>query len=45
MKWVFWIRSKPEYMILNSRQIRCSYCTRTLTRHSWNHYTDCWIVE
>jgi len=21
------------------------YCTQTLTRHSWIHYTDCWIVK
>jgi len=21
------------------------YCIQTLTRHSWIHYTDCWIVK
>jgi len=21
------------------------YCIQTLTRQSWNHYTDCWIVK
>jgi len=21
------------------------YCMGTLTRHSWIHYTDCWIVK
>jgi len=21
------------------------YCMQTLTRHSWMHYTDCWIVK
>ena len=21
------------------------YCKQTLTRHSWIHYTDCWIVK
>jgi len=21
------------------------YCIRTLTRNSWIHYTDCWIVK
>jgi len=22
-----------------------NYCIQTLTRHSWIHYTDCWILE
>ena len=22
-----------------------NYCIQTLTRHSWIHYTDCWIVK
>jgi len=21
------------------------YCIQTLTRYSWIHYTDCWIVK
>jgi len=21
------------------------YCIQTLTRHSWIHYTDCWILK
>jgi len=21
------------------------HCIQTLTRHSWIHYTDCWIVK
>jgi len=22
-----------------------AYCLQTLTRYSWIHYTDCWIVK
>jgi len=25
--------------------VRPRYCMHTLTRHSWIHYTDCWIVK
>jgi len=28
-----------------STKFGIGYCIRTLTRNSWNHYTDCWIVS
>jgi len=26
-------------------KIKWPYCKQTLTRYSWIHYTDCWIVK
>jgi len=32
----------PRFYVLNTLVY---YCVGTLSRHSWIHYTDCWILK
>jgi len=34
-----------DWSVYNIIVIGFGYCIHTLTRHSWIHYTDCWIVK
>jgi len=38
------ISATAKYDIIEALRFRVSYSKGALTRHSWIHYTDCWIV-
>jgi len=38
------VKSYIQYILWHN-VLQSTYCIQTLTRHSWIHYTDCWIVK